>query len=46
VEVTSADASTPKVTLAWIQNPNEVAEQIRQAARDARKRHGVATQER
>jgi hypothetical protein len=38
VEITSADASTPKVTLAWIQNPDEVAEQIRQAARDARKR--------
>src|SRR6266508_6673684 len=46
VEVTSADASTPKVTLAWIQNPDEVAEQIRQTAREARKRHGVATQER
>jgi uncharacterized Zn finger protein (UPF0148 family) len=46
VEITSADASTPKVTLTWIQNPDEVAEQVRQAARDARKRHGVATQER
>src|SRR4051794_4032576 len=46
VEITSADASTSKVTLAWIQNPDEVAEQIREAARDARKRHGVATQER
>jgi hypothetical protein len=46
VEITSADASTPKVTLAWIQNPDEVAEQIRQAARDARKRHGIAAQER
>jgi Bacterial PH domain len=46
VEITSADASTPKVTLAWIQNPDQVAEQIRQAARAARKRHGVATQER
>jgi hypothetical protein len=46
VEITSADASTPKVTLAWIHNPDEVAEQIRQAARDARRRHGVATQER
>lgn len=46
VEVTSADASTPKVTLAWIQNPDEVAEQIRHAARAARKRHGVLTHER
>jgi hypothetical protein len=46
VEITSADASTPKVTLTWIQNPDEVAEQIRQASRDARKRDGVATQER
>lgn len=46
VEVTSADASTPKVTLTWVQNPDEVAERIRQTARVARKRHGVATQER
>lgn len=46
VEVTSADASTPKLTLTWIQNPDDVAEQIRQLTRDARKRHGVVTQER
>jgi uncharacterized Zn finger protein (UPF0148 family) len=46
VEVTSADASTPKVTLTWIKNADEVAEQIRQAAREARRRHGVLTQER
>ena len=46
VEVTSADASTPKVVLAWIQKPDEVAEQIRKVAREARKRHGVVTQER
>jgi hypothetical protein len=46
VEVTSADASTPKLTLTWIKNPDEVAEQIRQVAREARKRHGVVTQER
>jgi hypothetical protein len=46
VEITSADSSTPKVTLAWIKNPEDVAEQIRQVALDARKRHGVVTQER
>jgi uncharacterized Zn finger protein (UPF0148 family) len=46
VEVTSADPSTPNVVLTWIQNPDEVAEQIRQVARDARKRHGVVTHER
>jgi hypothetical protein len=46
VEITSADASTPKVTLTWIKNPDGVAEQVRQAARDARMRHGVVTQER
>jgi hypothetical protein len=46
VEVASADASTPKLTLTWIKNPDEVAEQVRQTAREARKRHGVVTQER
>jgi uncharacterized Zn finger protein (UPF0148 family) len=46
VEITSADSSTPKVTLAWIKNPEDVAEQIRQVALYARKRHGVVTQER
>jgi hypothetical protein len=46
VEVASADASTPKVTLTWIKNPDDAAEQIRQTARDARGRHGVVTQER
>jgi hypothetical protein len=46
VEITSADATTPKVTLTWIKNPEEVAEQVRQAAREARTRHGVVTQER
>jgi uncharacterized membrane protein YdbT with pleckstrin-like domain len=46
VEIVSADASTPKVTLAWIQNPDEVAEQIRMAVRESRKRHRTVTQER
>lgn len=46
VEVTSADPSTPKLTLAWIPNPDDVAEEIRRAAREARKRHGVLSQER
>jgi hypothetical protein len=46
VEIISADSSTPMVTLTWIQNPEEVAEQIRQVAREARKQHGVVTHER
>jgi len=46
VEIVSADASTPKLTLSWIQNPDEVAEQIRNAVRASRKRHGTVTQER
>jgi len=46
VVVTSADATTPVLGLVWIKEPDQVAEQIRQVARDARKRHGVVTQER
>lgn len=46
VEVTSTDPSTPKVTLTWIKEPESVAEQIRQLAREARRRAGVVTQER
>lgn len=46
VEVVSADASTPKLTLVWIQDPDSIAEQIRQASREARQRQGVVSQER
>ena len=46
VEVTSTDPSTPKLTLTWITEPDAVAEQIRQLAREARKWAGVITQER
>jgi uncharacterized Zn finger protein (UPF0148 family) len=46
VEVTSADASTPSLTLTWVSEPDELAEQIRQLASDARCRHGVLTHER
>lgn len=46
VIVTSADATTPVLGLVWIKEPDQVAEQIRQVAREARKRHGVVTQER
>jgi hypothetical protein len=46
VEVTSTDPSTPKVTLTWIKEPESVAEQIRQLAREARRRAVLVTQER
>jgi uncharacterized Zn finger protein (UPF0148 family) len=46
VVVTSADSSTPVLGLVWIREPDQVAEQIRQVAREARKRHGVSAQER
>jgi uncharacterized Zn finger protein (UPF0148 family) len=46
VVVTSADPSTPVLGLVWIREPDQVAEQIRHVAREARKRHGVTTQER
>lgn len=46
VIVKSADATTPTLELHWIKEPDDVAETIRKTAREARKRHGVVTQER
>ena len=45
LKVVSTDASTPAVYFQSIDKPDDVAELIRKAARDARRRHGVAMRE-
>ncbi len=44
--ITSTDPSTPTITLESIHKPDEVAETLRTLVRDARREHGVMTQER
>jgi hypothetical protein len=46
VRVTSNDVSTPVFTFESIADPEGVAETLRKLVRDARRKHGVATQER
>jgi uncharacterized Zn finger protein (UPF0148 family) len=46
VRVTSTDPSTPMFTFESIAGPEEVAETLRKLVQDARRKHGVATQER
>jgi len=41
IEIISSDASTPKVVLKRIKGPNDIREQIRRAAKDARDTAGV-----
>ena len=45
VLVVSSDASTPKMLLGGVKDPDELAERIRKAARSARQRAGVRMQE-
>ncbi|OLS39122.1 PH domain-containing protein [Bacillus sp. MRMR6] len=42
IEIISTDASSPKLVLKRIKNPNDVREKIRSAARDAREAAGVS----
>jgi hypothetical protein len=45
VTVTSSDSSTPQFVLESVQDPDSVAETLRKLVSDARKKHGVTTQE-
>ena len=45
IVVASSDASSPKLLLSGVKEPDEVAERIRTAARGARQRAGVRMQE-
>lgn len=42
LKIVSTDPSTPALYFQSIERPDEVAERIRKAARDARRRHGVS----
>ncbi len=45
LEVVSSDKTTPELTLSSVKDPDQLAEQIRKAAREARQRSGVRMQE-